>query len=145
MTSVYVLKLDQDKYYVGKTKNLEKRIEQHFNTQGCEWTMLYKPLETIETVENVDELYEDFMVKKYMRDFGIENVRGGAYVQIELPVSSELAIFREIAASQDACLRCFRIGHFIGSCIAKTYANGKRIIVCYRCNQDGHYADECQE
>eukprot|EP00835_Amoeboradix_gromovi_P004941 NODE_422_length_8880_cov_0.172759.p4 type:complete len:147 gc:universal NODE_422_length_8880_cov_0.172759:5100-5540(+) len=145
MTSVYVLKLEQGKYYVGKTNNIDRRIEEHFSSQGCEWTSSYKPIEIIETVENVDDLYEDFIVKRYMRDFGIDNVRGGAYVQLELSFSSEYSIFREIAASKDACMRCFRVGHFIGSCTAKTYANGKKIVVCYRCGQDGHYADVCQE
>ena len=80
-----------------------------------------------------------------MRKYGFQNVQGGAYVQLELPFSYEYYIFRELAASQDACMRCFRTSHYIGSCTAKTYANGRKIVVCYRSEQDSHYADECQE
>jgi hypothetical protein len=79
-----------------------------------------------------------------MRNFEIDNVRGGAYVQLELPFSSIYSIFREIAASQDACMRCFRTSHSIGTCKARTFVNGRKIVVCYRCKQDGHYADTCQ-
>ena len=40
MTNIYILKLQQGKYYVGKTDNLEKRKQQHINGTACSWTKL---------------------------------------------------------------------------------------------------------
>jgi GIY-YIG catalytic domain len=37
MVWIYVLELAGGKYYVGKSKNLQYRIAQHFNGKGCEW------------------------------------------------------------------------------------------------------------
>ena len=37
------LQLENNKYYVGKTTNLDFRIEQHFNSSGSQWTKKYKP------------------------------------------------------------------------------------------------------
>lgn len=36
MVFVYVLKLENNKYYIGKTSNPNFRIEQHFNSSGLE-------------------------------------------------------------------------------------------------------------
>lgn len=35
---IYTLQLEKNKYYVGKTTNLEKRLKEHFNGFGSEWT-----------------------------------------------------------------------------------------------------------
>ena len=32
--SIYVLKLEQNKYYIGKTQNPNFRLDQHFNGEG---------------------------------------------------------------------------------------------------------------
>ena len=42
MNTVYILKLEDNKYYVGKTKNINKRILDHFTDCGSEWTRKYK-------------------------------------------------------------------------------------------------------
>ena len=42
MVSIYLLKLKDNKYYVGKTLNLHFRLEQHFNKDGSNWTKKYK-------------------------------------------------------------------------------------------------------
>ena len=41
MVYIYVLKLEQEKYYIGKTNNPEFRINDHFNNIGSEWTKKY--------------------------------------------------------------------------------------------------------
>ena len=38
MVSIYVLKLKEGKYYIGKTNNEKKRIEEHIKSNGSEWT-----------------------------------------------------------------------------------------------------------
>jgi predicted GIY-YIG superfamily endonuclease len=35
MHFIYVLKVDKDKLYIGYTKDLERRVEEHQNTKNC--------------------------------------------------------------------------------------------------------------
>lgn len=44
MVYIYVLLLENNKYYVGKTTNPEFRIEDHFCSYGSGWTSKYKPV-----------------------------------------------------------------------------------------------------
>ena len=44
MVYIYVLKLRNNKYYVGKTNNPQFLLESHFNLNGSEWTKIYKPV-----------------------------------------------------------------------------------------------------
>jgi predicted GIY-YIG superfamily endonuclease len=76
---IYVLKLDNDKYYIGQTNHFLDRMIDHFNNRGSVWTKTYKPLELIELVKTDDKTMENKMTKKYMRMYGIDNVRGGSY------------------------------------------------------------------
>ena len=38
MTNIYTLKLEHDKYYIGKSNNPNIRIAQHFQQNGSIWT-----------------------------------------------------------------------------------------------------------
>jgi hypothetical protein len=55
-------------------------------------------------------------VKKYMANYGIENVRGGSYSQIHLDESSVFILKKEIASAFDLCLNYGKKGHFIKDC-----------------------------
>ena len=55
MVNIYVLKLEQDKYYIGKTKNPTFRLQTHFDLDGSSWTKKYKPLKVIEIIPNCDD------------------------------------------------------------------------------------------
>lgn len=41
---VYVLILKDYNYYVGYTKNISRRLYNHFNSIGSSWTRLHKPI-----------------------------------------------------------------------------------------------------
>ena len=45
MVYIYVLLLEQNKYYIGKTTNPSFRLEQHVNSEGSYWTKKYKPVQ----------------------------------------------------------------------------------------------------
>ena len=59
MLFIYVIELQNDKYYVGKTVNPHYRIETHFTNNGAEWTKLYKPIKILELIPNCDNYDED--------------------------------------------------------------------------------------
>ena len=43
----YVLKLEEAKYYVGITRDLDERLRLHKEGEGARWTMLYPPVEVL--------------------------------------------------------------------------------------------------
>lgn len=45
---IYILLLENNKYYVGKTNNPLFRLESHFYSKGSTWTKKYKPLKLLE-------------------------------------------------------------------------------------------------
>jgi hypothetical protein len=116
MVFIYVLKLAEDKYYIGKTNNLSFRLENHFNSNGSAWTKKYKPIKVIELLPDCDDYDEDKYTKKYMAKYGIENVRGGSYVQTELSEFHIEALKMEIRAANDLCTQCGSEEHFAKDC-----------------------------
>lgn len=132
--NIYILKCEHDKYYIGKSKNLDLRLESHFQNNGSEWTKLHKPVEVISIFKNCDDFDEDKYTKKYMAEYGIDNVRGGSYCQIEINRDTKNFILKEITASQDRCFRCGEEGHFANRCG----------LVCARCGRkNSHRLEDC--
>jgi len=127
MVYIYILKLENGKYYVGKTTNPSFRIERHFNSTGSAWTSKYKPVSVETIIPDCDDYDEDKHTKKYMAKYGIENVRGGSYVQIELSEFHTEALKMEIWGANDLCTQCGRSGHFVKDCYAKTDISGNAI------------------
>lgn len=140
MEYIYILKLKNSKYYVGKTQNIEKRYEQHVNGTGSAWTKKYKPLSIIKRIKSTSQFDEDKYVKEYMSKYGIENVRGGTYTSIELDDISLLQLQKELWHSKNLCTRCGRNSHFVKDCYAKTDIDGNTID-----DEDTTSESECEE
>jgi len=119
-TNIYILQLEGGRYYIGKSNNLEKRRQQHLNGTASAWTRKYKPICVEKIIPNASVFDEDKYTKEYMSKYGIDNVRGGTYVSVELDESQEDAIQKEILGATDCCTRCGRKGHFVKDCYART-------------------------
>jgi cellular nucleic acid-binding protein len=83
MVSVYILKLEQGKYYVGKTHNPQITLDSSSHS-NIGWTTLYKPIKIIEIIPDCDNKEVDKYTRQYMSKYGIDNVRGGIFVSNEL-------------------------------------------------------------
>ncbi len=86
---LYVLALQGDRFYVGLTSDLDRRLEQHFTAGGAEWTRIHRPLRVVHSINTGTrdrlraEAMEDEATVALMMSFGIEAVRGGHYSQLE--------------------------------------------------------------
>ncbi|MEO8885814.1 MAG: CHC2 zinc finger domain-containing protein [Mucilaginibacter sp.] len=78
--TVYVLKLENDCYYVGFTQNLPRRLTQHFAHKGALWTQKHTPLNLVDVYYDVPEFVEHRVTKRYIERYGPEKVRGGNYL-----------------------------------------------------------------
>ena len=92
MEYLYVLKLKQGKWYIGKSADVNRRFEQHLSGGGSRWTQLYEPIEIVYTRPIRNEHDETNTTKDYMKKYGVENVRGGAYTQVVIPPTTVAVI-----------------------------------------------------
>ena len=119
-TNIYILRLEEGRYYVGKADNVMKRYQQHTGGSGSAWTKKYKPVGVEKIIPNASSFDEDKYTKEYMSKYGIDKVRGGSYSQMTLDDSQKEAIERECRGASDACQGCGKSGHFIRFCPNKT-------------------------
>ena len=127
MVFIYVLQLEKEKYYIGKTNNPQFRLESHFNSNGSEWTKTYKPLQVLELKSNCDDYDEDKITRQYMDKYGIDNVRGGSFVSMTLDKSTIQLLTQMNNGTNDKCFICQKSGHFAKEC--KTRKTSKPNII----------------
>jgi predicted GIY-YIG superfamily endonuclease len=126
-TNIYILKLQGGRYYIGKTDNVSKRYEQHLNGVGSSWTNKYKPISVDKIISNASPFDEDKYTKEYMSKYGMDKVRGGSYVNVELDDFQKHSINTEIWGAKDLCKQCGRAGHFVKDCYATKDVSGNAI------------------
>jgi len=154
--TIYILKLKEGRYYIGKSYNPMIRYQEHLNGKGSAWTRKYKPISIDKIIDNVSHFDEDKYTKEYMAKYGIDNVRGGTYVEIELDVSQIETLNREIWSAQNKCTRCGRVGHFVKNCFANTTINGnmfeesddeesddEEVWSCEKCDKEFETENKC--
>ena len=120
--TIYVLKCKQRKWYVGKTRKLRGRIVQHFCSNGSAWTRKYPPIKVHDRYRNCTARDEDKYTKDMMDKYGIDNVRGGSYCQIELDEHQRETLRRESNATHDKCHKCGKSGHFAAQCSLDSFS-----------------------
>lgn len=118
---VYILKLEQGKFYIGKTVEPHFRINNHFESNGSAWTTRYRPIELLELIPDCDDYDEDKYTKMYMDKFGIDNVRGGSFVSVELSDSTRKFLEQMCRGTNNKCFKCGK-AHFVKNC--PTFQNG---------------------
>lgn len=118
MIYIYIVQCLSDKYFVYRSKCSDLNL-QHFKTNRCNWTNKYIPLVIIDIINNCDMFDEDKYVKIYMKKFGIDNVRGGTYIDIILTKNCLLYLNKEL-----------------NRCLLKT-------VKCANCDQHGHQYSKC--
>jgi hypothetical protein len=113
---IYVLECKDGKYYVGKTGDLDRRLQSHTEGCGSFWTKRYPYQKLVEVVRNADKFDEDKYVLKYMDLYGIDNVRGGSYSQMILNPDLIASINRHLITANNLCYICGNGGHLTREC-----------------------------
>lgn len=173
METLYILECEDNKWYVGKTSDVQRRFKQHIQGNGSEWTREHPPIRIVETRPIASQFDETNVTKVLMKKYGVENVRGGAYSAVELTDAQEEAIRHEFRAASDTCFKCGKHGHFSNQCKRKSSFSGtcscgqtfldfdefmshqksclpKQVAksptktgACHRCGRSGHWASSC--
>jgi len=111
---VYVLQLEMDKLYVGKSKDVHERLCEH-RKGATAWTAKYKPVPGDVAIFYEEVMHhktdEDAMTERVMSDFGIENVRGGTYSQVILSPWLLKTLEDKKCTWGDLCFVCKKKGH----------------------------------
>ncbi|CAB9513422.1 ZnF_C2HC [Seminavis robusta] len=152
--TLYVLKLENGKYYVGKTNNLKRRYEEHLAGRGSKWTKRHRPIEIFHQ-EPCNGFFEDAFVYTYMSRYGIQNVRGGTYSKIRLSKDDRARIEMQFRHAGDQCFVCRSSNHFAKACPQLDVRRGgveyerdrqhgtRRRVQCSRCGRDSHTEEDC--
>jgi hypothetical protein len=143
-TNIYILKLANNKYYIGKTNNLEERLNAHKNGTSSLWTTKHKFISVEKVIPNASSFDEDKYTLEYMNKYGIDNVRGGQYVKARLDDEQIHNITKSMWSANDCCTSCGKKGHFVNECYLQTNKNKKVIIWCCEyCNKEYEDKNEC--
>jgi cellular nucleic acid-binding protein len=170
METLYVLKLEKGKWYVGKSADIMKRYQQHLGGSGSAWTSKYSPISLVESKPITSPHDENNVTKDYMKKYGVENVRGGSYSQIVLDESTISVLENEFIGNTNKCFKCGLAGHFTNRCKTKVeeeefvygcdYCDrefttefgcmvhekkcaAKESDTCRRCGRESHWAKDC--
>lgn len=98
---LYALELESGCWYVGMSRNPQRRFKRHGTPKGARWTELHKPTRIHETratnilVESEAGKLENDMTLEYALKYGSEVVRGGGYCQRK-PVWPDVIIQNEL-------------------------------------------------
>jgi predicted GIY-YIG superfamily endonuclease len=83
---IYVIQLEGDNYFVGRTTNLQRKMKQHFDGEGEPWTKLHRPIKLLKTfyVSSNGKNEERNITIEYMKIYGWQKVRGYTWRQCNM-------------------------------------------------------------
>ena len=117
-SGVYRLLLSDGKIYIGKSNNIENRINSHKNNTGAAWTKRYNFIKRLPTITNkTDSLFWELEeTLENIQQFGINNVRGSMLCKISLSREDKISAAQLYCEMYDLCKRCGSNNHYITNC-----------------------------
>lgn len=134
VVNIYVLKLEDERYYVGKTNRTFQRFNQHATGQGAKWTKKYPVVDLHAFHPNMRDQDENKVTIQMMQKYGVKNVRGGSWTKVKMTEREVRALESKISVRNNAkkrrqkrgmhCTRCGRSSHNLKTCYARFHADG---------------------
>ncbi|RGB23326.1 hypothetical protein C1646_728730 [Rhizophagus diaphanus] len=79
-----------------------------------------------------------------MNKYGIDNVRGSCYTNVNLSETEKQSIHQYLSSGNDTCYKCGRTGHFANNCnYSNENANNNNSHGCFKCGSTDHFANDC--
>ena len=127
-SGVYILALTGMPYevYVGSSKNIPRRVEQHEKGEGAVCTKMAKGVRMLASIacrkaDGLDDLERKETLKQ-MHQRGIDKVRGWKFSTLVLSDEHKQQAFEDICCRFQLCLKCGEGKHFVGECPSKKKA-----------------------
>jgi hypothetical protein len=151
MEYIYILKCQKEKYFIGKTYNVQIEYNEHLDGTFCDFTKEFKPCD-IEGIFELDtEINLELIVAKYVNKYDKKNV----FFQ-ETDIKEIKKLIKKI---NNKCI-CDSESHWLDSCnklnlkdefwskifnkmVNNFTKNCKDSEICCRCGRFGHFMDQC--
>ena len=97
MNYIYVLKLQNNKWYIGYTDNIKKAFKASLtgSKSSASWVLQNPPICVDLIIKTATKVDERFVTLLYMIDKGWENVRGAGWVTVNLRKPAPLKTIKE--------------------------------------------------
>ncbi len=96
---IFILKLQQNKYYVGQTKCLTATLNEYRAGSGSSWLSKYKMINCAKTFKSNSNHDQYILTLLMMKRYGIENVRSSCFDNIYLTEHQQRMIKHKITSN----------------------------------------------
>lgn len=87
---VYVLRLEDNCYYIGASYNVSERVTEHFDSSGSQWTSRHPPVEVVDVFSYPHSHWGEIREREtqktveYMEYHSSEQVRGAQWANPDM-------------------------------------------------------------
>ena len=106
MEYIYCLRLENNRYYIGKTSAPDSYYDCHLRGEGAKWTQVNKPVGVDFIAEFTSFATTTDITRQYMKKYGVDNVRGSGYSQVVFTQSKISNIESKINNLEKKCCLC---------------------------------------
>lgn len=166
MDSVYLLRLEHNRWYVGWTrKPVDVRIDEHARgVYSAHWLKLHPFVELVHSGPG-DEKDEQSLTVAMMREYGWRNVRGGKFTRPDLAQCPAELWSPAVSEGKGSSPSHSLLDAFLQAALAASEAlvptpdvdmpsrvprkrkleSGRAVTECYQCGRAGHRVDTCPD
>lgn len=153
MEYIYILECQKNKYFIGKTYNIQIEYNEHLDGTFCDLTREYKPIGIKCIFEQNENININIVIAKYILKYGKETI---FFIQEDY---IDKNLIKKIIKSKNQDCICKSKDHWLKDCELNTEKDyWKKLLgkvfntiskdlkengLCERCGRFGHNMDNC--